>query len=220
MKHQKLTGEFPTAPETRLGKRRRYSHIFPKQKLGWYVEPRWIYERLFAVERFAPGILDPMCGAGAVLYAAKARGYHVHGRDVVNRLPAAAPWPFHVRDFFAEKWRAPWAVMEFSIVSNPSFEHVEAFCRRACELAGKVAVIMPLRRLPAAHWLAALPLQTIYLLSPRPSMPTGEYLLAGNKPGNGKQDFCVLVFDRSHRGPPQVKWLYRDGMPPRRSRQR
>jgi hypothetical protein len=42
-------------------------------------------------------------------------------------------------------------------------------------------------------------------------MPTGDYIKAGGKVGGGKQDFCWLVFDHDHEGPPVVLWLHRDG---------
>jgi hypothetical protein len=66
------------------------------------------------------------------------------------------------------------------------------------------------RRLNAARWLANTPLARIYLLTPRPSMPPGEVILRGEKPGGGTQDFCWLVFSHRHKGPPTVQWLYRD----------
>jgi hypothetical protein len=38
-----------------------------------------------------------------------------------------------------------------SIVCNPPFDHIEAFCRRGCAMARKVAMIMLTRWLNAAH---------------------------------------------------------------------
>ena len=72
---------------------------------------------------------------------------------------------------------------------------------------------MPLRRLPAAHWLERLPLETIYILTPRPSLPPASYIRAGNKPGGGGQDFAWLVFNvRATISTPRVKRLHRDGV--------
>jgi hypothetical protein len=50
----------------------------------------------------------------------------------------------------------------------------------------------------------------VWLLTPRPSMPPGEVIARGEKPGGGKTDFCWLVFDRTHSGPPELRWLHRD----------
>jgi transposase len=33
----------------------------------------------------------------------------------------------------------------------------------------------------------------------------------GEKPGGGRMDFCWLVFDENHNGPPELRWLHRDG---------
>jgi hypothetical protein len=90
-----------------------------------------------------------------------------------------------------------------STVTNPPFDHVQEFGEHALDLgATKVAMIMLVRRLNAAHWLRKLSLARIWLLTPRPSMPTGSHILRvergeiderTGKPckiGGGKQDFC------------------------------
>ena len=97
---------------------------------------------------------------------------------------------------------------------NPPFDHVEKFCQRALVIATyKVAMLVPLRRLPAAHWLRDLPLESVHLLTPRPSMPPASWIAAGNVPGGGAQDFCWLVFNKSASAgcwPPRLRWLHRD----------
>jgi hypothetical protein len=65
------------------------------------------------------------------------------------------------------------------------------------------------RRLNAAHWLKNLPLRCVWLLTPRPSMPPGAWIAAGNKPGGGTQDFCWLVFVRGYKGRREINWLHR-----------
>jgi hypothetical protein len=42
-------------------------------------------------------------------------------------------------------------------------------------------------------------------------MPSGRVIEAGQKPQGGKQDFAWLVFRRDHAGPPELRWLHRDG---------
>jgi len=58
-------------------------------------------------------------------------------------------------------------------------------------------------------WLVNSPLARVYLLTPRPSMPPGQVILAGEKPGGGTQDFVWLVFERDHVGPAHLRWLRR-----------
>jgi len=64
-----------------------------------------------------------------------------------------------------------------------------------------------------ADWLADTPLARVYLLTPRPSMPPGQVIEAGEKPEGGKQDFVWLVWRRGYVGPPELRWLHRDGAP-------
>ena len=58
-------------------------------------------------------------------------------------------------------------------------------------------MICLVRRLNAAHWLERLPIERVWLLTPRPIMPPGSWIAAGNKPGGGTQDFLL---DRRARG--------------------
>jgi hypothetical protein len=185
--------------------KRRDSHIFEKEEHGHYVEPEWCSRRLFEVEKFKGAIYDPACGWGRILHAAKAAGYQVQGSDIVDRRHHGLNSQFHRRDFLFRQ-----EDISGSVVSNPPFDHVEEFCQRALDLgATRVAMICLTRRLNAAHWLENLPLRRIWLLTPRPSMPPGSWIAAGNKPGGGKQDFCWLVFGAGI-GSPTVHWLHRD----------
>jgi len=194
--------------------RRRAAHIFPKEKNGHYVEPQWCSRRLFEEERFGrPGdlILDPACGWGRVLHAAQDAGFKVVGCDVVNRKPLLRG-PFYLHNFLT--WELPPKLKVKSIVCNPPFDQVEEFCLQALEVARyKVAMLTLLRRLPAAHYLRAMPLETIYFLTPRPSMPPGHWIAQGNEPGGGTQDFVWLVFNKNmpaFNAWPTFRWLHRD----------
>ena len=190
----------------------RRSHIFLKATDGHYVEPGWCAERLFAVESFgAPGalVLDPAAGWGNIPRAAAAAGYTAMASDIVDRLDRRGleGVQFHTCNFLKESpVRSAW-----SIACNPPFDRVREFCERGLEIATyKVAMIVPLRRLPAARWLESLPLESIYLLTPRPSMPPGAWIEAGNIPGGGSQDFCWLVFNkRAGLVAPRLRWLSR-----------
>ena len=188
----------------------RRSHIWAKESSGWYVEPSWCSKRLFEVEKFAAMILDPACGAGVIVNEAKVAGYKARGSDIADRRSMCGfKFQFDRRDFLKPEMPL---LVHTSIVCNPPFDHVEDFCRTGLALgAEKVAMICLTRRLNAAAWLRDLPLQSVYLLTPRPSMPPGSWIAAGNHPGGGTQDFCWLVFQKGHRGAPRLKWLHRDG---------
>lgn len=180
------------------------AHIWKKEPDGFYIEPSWVSERLFEVEQFNGAIWDPACGTGRIVEAARRAGYRTIATDSVDR----GYFRFDgVLDFLSEDCERVAAV---NVVTNPPFTECNRFVRRAIELAsGKVAMVWLARRLNAARWLADTPLARIYLLTPRPSMPPGHVIAAGEKPGGGKQDFCWLVFERGHVGPPELRWLYR-----------
>jgi hypothetical protein len=192
--------------------KRRAAHIFPKASDGFYVEPEWVSRRLFEEEKFGIEVYDPACGWGTILTEARRAGYLVFGSDIVDRRRhGLTDGAFLRQDFLAEEWSRVVAPPDASIVCNPPFDHVEEFCRRALEIStAKVAMICLVRRLNAAHWLRELPLRRIWLLTPRPSMPPGKWIAAGNKPGGGTQDFVWLVFERGYDGKAEIDWLCRD----------
>jgi hypothetical protein len=184
-------------------KRAENSHIWAREEHEHYVEPEWCSRRLFHVEQFKGRITDPCCGFGRIPEAAKAAGhYPVRAFDIVDRgYPRC-----EIRDFLAS------GDTEENIVGNPPFDDFRAWAEHALRAAtSKVALIWLVRTLPAARWLQDTPLARIWWLTPRPSMPPGHVITAGEKPGGGKQDFCWLVWDKQHSGPPTMGWLHRDG---------
>jgi hypothetical protein len=178
------------------------AHIWPKDKLGFYVEPAWCSARLFETETFTGLVWDPCCGFGNVAEAARAAGYRVIATDLVNRGYQKLDG---VADFLHCERRVA------NVVCNPPYDLCRDFVWRALEVTtDKIAMIWLLRRLNAARWLADTPLARIYLLTPRPSMPPGYVVAAGEKPGGGKQDFVWLVWDHDYAGAPTLHWLHRD----------
>jgi hypothetical protein len=182
------------------------ARIWAREKDDWYVEPDWVSERLFAEEHFEGGIYDPACGMGRIVIAALKAGLNGYGSDLVNRGWDSTRTP---HDFLAGPEE-----QHDNIVTNVPFKIARPFAMRALKLARrKVAIVFPLARLNAARWIRKTPLRRVWLLTPRPSMPPGRLILAGEKPGGGKTDFCVLVWERGHEGPPEMGWLHRDGDP-------
>lgn len=176
------------------------SHVWKREAAEWYIEPVWCSARLFEVEQFSGTIQDPSCGMGRIVQSALAAGLSAFGTDIVDRGACDV-----TSDFFRQKTRVA------NIVSNPPFKIFKPYALHALGLATrKVALIWLTRTLAAARWLEDTPLKAIYFLTPRPSMPPGQVIARGEKPGGGKQDFCWLVFDHAHTGPPSVRWLRRD----------
>jgi hypothetical protein len=179
----------------------RLAHNFERAANDWYVEPTWCSRRLFEEEAFGGEILDPCCGWGRIVRSALDAGHPVRASDIIIRSSGdAAVDKLKVQvDFRDLKGPA------VNIVCNPPYRVLPTFTQAALKLAKrKVAVIFPVARLNAAHWIMSAPLCRIWLMSPRPPMPPGSYLEAGHKPRGGRPDFCW------HKGPAEVRWLRRD----------
>lgn len=192
------------------------AHVWARDPLDFYIEPEWVSDRLFAVERFEGGILDPACGTGRIVRAAERAGLDATGSDIEERAPGF----MYAADFLDTDYPAEILIEAAggicrNVVSNPPFRHAEAFTRKALSLAdGKVAMLLPTRWMNSARtgrWLETTPLCRVWLLGPRPSMPPGAAILAGEKPGNGTVDFAWFVWMRGYQGTPRLGWLRRDG---------
>lgn len=183
------------------------AHVWERDELDYYVEPEWCDRRLFEVERFNGHIVDPACGSGRIVRAAEAAGHFAIGRDIVQRGPAA-----DVVDFFSDDRQVA------NIVSNPPFGGAVEFIEHALSVAVfKVIVLLPTTFLHSderAEWFHTVPLRRVWIMSPRPSMPPGSVIEAGEKPGGGKKDFAWFVFVQGTTGAePVIRWLRRDGGP-------
>jgi hypothetical protein len=185
----------------------RLAHNFERDEHDWYVEPHWCPRRLFEEEDFDGEILDPACGWGRIVRAAIDAGYPARASDIIVRPSGDAAVDRLKREANFRDCDGP----AVNIVCNPPYRVYPTFAQHALQLARrKVALIFPVARLNAAHWIAGAPLRRIWLMSPRPPMPPGSYLEAGHKPGGGRVDFCWLVFDHGYAGEAEVRWLHRD----------
>ena len=109
------------------------------------------------------------------------------GADIVDRS-----FGFMVQDFaFATE-------PVDNVVTDPPFALARQFVDHALELTRRrIAILFSIARLNAARWLEDTPFRQLWLLTPRPSMPPGEVILRGEKPGGGKTDFAWLVFEQA-----------------------
>lgn len=180
--------------------REKKANVWERDGLDWYVEPPFATEALLKVERFAGTIHDPCCGQGNIVSALRAAGYEATGSDVVRRAGAERPWFIGECDFLEVA-----AISQANIVMNPPFfraKGAEAFIRKALALAtGKVCAFVDVKFLAgtgrANGLFAEHPPHRIWIITPRPSCPPGEYLLAGNKAEGGTADWCWLVWDQT-----------------------
>lgn len=191
--------------------RKRESHLWDRHPEDWYVEPAWCSDRLFEAERFEGAVWDPACGRGTIVVAARKAGLFAIGSDIASRtdLPLC-----EVSDFLNCDEEAT----ESNIVSNPPFGIAEQFVAHALKLADrKVAMLLPANWVQGdkrSRWLETTPLRRVYFITPRPSMPPGPAIMAGEKPGNGTTDYAWFVWLRGFDGAPEVCWLRRAGHQP------
>lgn len=186
------------------------AHLWERHPDDWYVEPSWCSERLFAVEPFTGNIVDPACGIGRIVDAARRAGLSALGMDKVSRSIACE----HESDFLNASLRATEQRVD-NIVSNPPFRHAQRFVARALARAErKVAMLLPSTWVHGderSRWLAGTPLRRVLFITPRPSMPPGPVIAAGMKPGGGTADFAWYVWHQGFDGKPELGWLRRDG---------
>jgi hypothetical protein len=191
------------------------TRIFSPEENEHFVEPHWVNKRFFETELTDEylRVHDPMAGWGRIPEAALAAGHYATGSDLVE--DRATPHEFSK---FWQNHMNRWSAVDFfeetrkfdAIVCNPAFTLHKRFAIHALTLAPYVAMIMPVRKLNAAHWMKELPLVRIWLLTPRPSMPSGPYIASGGKVGGGTVDFCWVVIHTGHVGKPQLGWMHRD----------
>jgi hypothetical protein len=188
--------------------RKLVSRKWAREPDDWYIEEDWCDNRLFDVESFEGRIVDPACGSGRVIKAARAAGHDAEGFDLRRR----PHFRHKVADFFEASRPVP------NFVSNAPFKFALAFVGHALTLATrKVAILLPPGWAQAdwrSTWLERTPLRRIWLLTPRPSMPPGPFVFAtrapGERVGNGTTDYAWFVWEQGYVGPWETRVLRRD----------
>lgn len=196
--------------------RRRAAHIWHRQAADHYVEPEWVSARFFEMRNLTGTLLDPACGFGRIVRAANAAGLYAMGSDIEPRWqldPAHDPedeFRYAIADFLDGPWPPKarlWNTPDI-IMSNPPFAHAQRFYDAAIARAGKrVVLLLPIARLcgiKTSAWLEKTPLRFVYPLGPRPSMPPGDYILAGKKPANGHTDYAWYEWELGYCGRPEI----------------
>lgn len=185
------------------------AHLWERDEHDYYVEPFWCSERLFKLERFEGSVWDPACGSGRIVESAIAAGLDAVGSDIVDRWPDA-DIDKHVTGSFFDVHQP----LGRNIVCNPPFKLAKEFVEIALLVAAdKVAMLLPTTWMNSdkrGRWLETTPLLRVLLLTPRPSMPPGRVIEAGEEPGNGTKDFAWFIWRRGYRGMPHLGWLRRD----------
>lgn len=186
------------------------AHLWARDPDDWYVEPLWASRALFAAETFEGTIVDPACGMGRILDAAKEAGYRTASFDIKDRgVGKRHAHAFTVADFFESTGSLD------NIVSNPPYKYGDAFLAHAIRRSRrKTALLLRAQWANSAKrsaWLATLPLSRVLMLTPRPSMPPGAVVVAhkGKDPSGGQQDYAWYIFEHGFTGTPSFGWARR-----------
>lgn len=180
---------------------------FERDTFDWYVEPEWTVDLLRQQVPFEGSIWDPACGSCTIPKVFKAWKHETFASDIVLR----GTGQHDVIDFLSP------AAVEIkgrcnNIVSNPQYKLAEEFAYRALELARqRVAMLVNIKFLASQrrHTLfTTTPVESVFILSTRPSMPPGDKV---HTRGNGSMDFAWIVWDKrqSHSQRPSICWLKR-----------
>lgn len=205
--------------------RARKSRIFAREKNDHYAEPFWVSERLFESLNLPTDafVIDPACGWGRIVHAARKAGHYAVGSDIVPRWENSPDvWTGERARFYEADFFGDWPCGEMRgyvqpdlIASNPPYARADEFLELALRRTrSMVALILPATWLASARRakrLAQMPLYKYMPISPRPSMPPGDAILSGVKASGGTTDYAAFVFLKGYRGAPQVEWLMRDG---------
>lgn len=175
------------------------AHVWARDPHDWYVEPESSTDALLREEAFVGGVYDPCCGGGNIVRAARRAGLNGYGADLVRRAGQNPAWFAGVQDFLED--HRP----RHNIIMNPPFfraKGAEAFIRHALDVSAyKVAAFVDLKFLAGSGRANGLyaehPPSRVWIVTPRPSCPPGEYLLAGNEAGGGTADWVWLVWDKT-----------------------
>jgi hypothetical protein len=175
---------------------------YPRDPLGWYVEPESAVDQLFDLIPFDGMIWDPSCGRGTILNVARRRGHATMGSDLVDRYRPERH-QFQRQDFL--RVSGP-PMLRFSIINNPPYNEpepmiAEKFIRHAHQIGGwhRAAFLVPISfQCSERRWslfAEHVPSHVISLME-RPSMPPGAMLEERGEScrGGGMEDYCWFVF--------------------------
>lgn len=190
-------------------KKKLKAHLWVRHPDDYYVEPAWCNDALFAAVKFEGLVVDPCCGLGRVLDAASSAGLDTFGMDIVSR-GADQNHRFRIADFLTDELKpGGYPNMAF----NPPYKYDEKFLGRAINRSQKLTAALLRAQWANAgarsRWLESLPLRYVLALAPRPSMPPGTVIEAGENPGGGRVDYSWFVFERGYTGKPEFGWARR-----------
>jgi hypothetical protein len=167
-----------------------------------YETPPEAVRALLAVEEIpSGGIWEPACGPGAIVRVLRAAGYEVWATDLIDY---ASPDQDRFGIDFLLEHAAPDSIG--SIVTNPPFKLADQFVRHALRLCPRVYMLLRLAFLESKRRIDILEsgsLERVYVFRDRLPM---MHRAGWNGPrASSALAFAWFVWDRSHRGPTELR---------------
>jgi len=159
----------------------------------FYETPYSLTELLLQSERYPIDILEPACGAGAIVRVLERHGYNVQAFDrEVDFLK------------FDESVAA--------VITNPPFSLAKEFilkCKKVCDL--KFSLLLPLsylhgkERFDSIYQDEAFPLASVKVFTRYPML--GDPIREDGKHRTGMMVYAWYTWNLEHVGPPTIAWL-------------
>jgi hypothetical protein len=184
--------------------------IVDEDGIDFYPTPTWCVEALLDNEKFAiknggnnAMVWEPACGDGAISEVLIKNGYSVFSSDIIdhgyNKLDV-------LEDFLN------WPLDDnccADIITNPPYHIANDFVLKALELKpNKIAFLMRLAFLEGQERHESIfsvhPPARVLVFSERITMYK-KY--AADKSGSGTTAYAWFIWDQSHTGPTEIKWL-------------
>lgn len=169
-----------------------------RKKSDLYETPYSMTCQLLEVEKFKmENVLDPCCGNNAMSGELLKSGlfWNVFAIDKI-----------HGQDFFE------WDSITDYLIGNPPYSLAHEFILHAKRITGKkFAFLLPLTYLQGQQRFDEIfqdrkfPLARVHVFIRYPML--GDPLRPDGKYRTGMQTYAWFIWDKSHRGPPQIGWI-------------
>jgi hypothetical protein len=163
----------------------------------FFPTPAWATHALLDNEKFEGNVWEPACGDGSMVEVIKSYGNDVIATDLYDRGYGEPGVDFLVADKAAD-----------NIITNPPYNAAEGFISTGLRRSRrKFALLLRLAFLEGANRQRTIfkvnPPARVWIFSERITFyPAGQV-----QAGSGTTAYAWFVWDHSHTGPTELKWL-------------
>lgn len=156
---------------------------------------------LLRVESFNHKILEPCCGGGFMAEVIKDAGYDVVASDIIDRGYGKQV------DFLSSDFEPD----VFDIITNPPYQDVLSFIKKALDLCKKkVAILMPLRYLSSFErylFYQQYPPVRVYCYVNRINIAKNGRFDLYDDAGANMEIYAWYIWQRGYKGATELRWI-------------